>query len=103
MSDHGGLKMRFVYWLAGKLPSCEAITRMVSESHERRLSTGERVRKRLHFAICEWCARYEKQLSLMRAVARTAAREAELPDRADGPALSDGARERMRRAITDRR
>ena len=45
MSDQGGLKMRYVGWLAGKLPSCEAISRVISESHERPLSHERRVPK----------------------------------------------------------
>lgn len=103
MSDHGGLKMRYVYWLAGKLPSCEAISIMVSESHERPLSRPERIRKWLHFTICEWCSRYEKQLALMRSMARSAAVAAETSQGAGGPGLSEDARERMRRAIAERR
>lgn len=103
MSDHGGLKMRYVYWLAGKLPSCEAISIMVSESHERTLSRPERIRKWLHFTICEWCSRYEKQLALMRSMARSAAVAAETSQGAGGPGLSEDARERMRRAIAERR
>ncbi len=100
MSDQGGLKMRYVYWLAGKLPSCEAITLMVSESYERPLSRRERIQKWLHFTICEWCARYEKQLALMRSAAREAAESSERPG---GPTLSEDARDRMRRALAERR
>jgi hypothetical protein len=103
MSDHGGLKMRYVYWLAGKLPSCEAITVLVSESHERTLTRQERIRKWLHFTICEWCSRYEKQLALMRSTARGAALAAETSDGNGAPGLSEEARERMRRAIAERR
>lgn len=102
MSDQGGLKMRYVYWLAGKLPSCEAITRMVSESHERPLSISERLRKWLHFTICEWCSRYEKQLALVRLAARDAARAAESSDSPESPRLSEDARERLNRALADR-
>ena len=102
MSDQGGLKMRYVYWLAGKLPSCEAITRMVSDSRERPLSRRERIQKWLHFTICEWCSRYEKQLALVRLAARDAARAAEASDSPESPRLSDDARERMNRALADR-
>lgn len=103
MSDQGGLKMRYVYWLAGKLPSCEAITIMVSESHERSLTRRERIRKWLHFTICEWCARYEKQLALIRSAARDAAGEAETSSAPARPGLSEDALERMRRVIAERR
>lgn len=98
MSDQGGLKMRYVYWLAGKLPSCEAVSRMISESHERPLTRTERIQKWLHFTICEWCKRYEQQVSLIREAAHRAA-SSEAPA---GTGLSDDARERMRRAIADR-
>lgn len=99
MSDHGGLKMRYVSWLAGKLPSCEAITVMISEARERRLTVGERVRKWLHFTICEWCARYEHQIGLLRKAARRVGEHTG----DEGPELTDAARERLRRTIAERR
>ena len=102
MSDQGGLKMRYVYWLAGRLPSCEAISRMLSESHERPLTRSERIRKWLHFTICEWCKRYEQQLALIRVAARDAARRAESSDALVVNGLSEDARERIRRAIAER-
>jgi hypothetical protein len=71
--------------------------------HERPLNRPERIRKWLHFTICEWCSRYEKHLALMRSMARNEARAAETSQGAGGPGLSEDARERMRRAIAERR
>ena len=89
-----GLKERAIYWFAGKLPSCEAITRLASESMERPLSARERVLKRLHYLICVWCERYERQLRAMRDLAREGAPGGETATR-----LSDDARDRLKRAL----
>ena len=86
-------KERFVYWLAGKLPPCEAICEMASRSLEEPLTLAERVRVRLHFAICVWCERYWKQLRLIRRTVR----ETEPP----AAGLSAEARERIKRALRD--
>jgi hypothetical protein len=91
-----GLKMRAILWLAGKLPPCEAITRLSSESMERPLTARERAQKRLHFLICVWCERYERQLRLIREVAREPN-----PDAPDA-VLSGESRERMKRALRGR-
>lgn len=102
MSDRSGLKMKCVYWLAARLPSCEAISRLISEQNERSITMRERIQKRLHFAICKWCARYERQLQLMRSMARDASANSDAAG-SSGPGLSDDARERLRRAIAGRR
>lgn len=90
----GRIKERAIYWVAGRLPSCEAVTRIASDSMERPLTARERVRKRLHFMFCVWCERYERQLRAVRSLAREG-----LPDEPSAPKLSDQARERLKRAV----
>ncbi|HEV2221277.1 MAG TPA: zf-HC2 domain-containing protein [Casimicrobiaceae bacterium] len=46
--------------------SCKEASRLLSQREERRFSLGERVRLRLHLAACVACARFERQLALMR-------------------------------------
>ena len=93
-----GLKTKVILWLASNLPSCEAITLIVSESHERPLSFHERLQKRLHMLICEWCRRYEWQLRMMRLAVRAHAEDVDTGTIvANG--LSEEARDRMKRAL----
>lgn len=101
-AEHGpsGLKERWIFWLAARLPSCEAITRTSSESLERELSAGERARMWLHFKICIWCERYDRQLRMMRETVREHASAG--VEEGSAPALSDEARERMKRALAER-
>jgi len=43
----------------------------MSQSMERRLGFSEILRLRLHLVICVWCARYLRQIKLLRRVARS--------------------------------
>lgn len=62
----------------------------MSQSLERRLTVLERINLRLHLYVCAWCARYLKQLSLIREVAR-----ASDGDVGEGPGLSELMRARI--------
>ena len=46
--------------------SCREVTRMVSQGLDRKLGFGERMRLRVHFAICDGCTNFRKQLDLLR-------------------------------------
>lgn len=46
-------------------PSCSEVTRLISESRERRLSRWERRRLKWHYRICRWCKRYGLQLDTL--------------------------------------
>lgn len=46
--------------------SCREVSRLISESQERRLGWFDRTVLRLHMNVCDTCVRYEKQLQLMR-------------------------------------
>ncbi|OAJ64724.1 hypothetical protein A6V37_18515 [Paraburkholderia ginsengiterrae] len=50
---------------------CKHITRLLSDSLDRRLTTGEWVAIRLHLPTCSGCRNYRKQIRLLRAAART--------------------------------
>ncbi len=69
MNPQASLKQRFIFWLAHRLPPCKTIARLASESNERRLTLGERVKIRLHLWICAWCQRYMGQLGSIRQAA----------------------------------
>ena len=69
MNPKTSLKQRFIFWLAHRIPPCKTIARLASESNERHLTLGERVKIRLHLLICSWCQRYMGQLGSIRQAA----------------------------------
>lgn len=79
--------------LARVTPSCETVTRLVSESCERPLGPGERLRLRLHFSICVWCLRFHDQV---RALHQGLARHADRFTDTTAGALPDDARARIK-------
>jgi len=48
------------------LLSCKEVTHLVSEGHDRRLGVWQRVRVRLHLAICNGCTNFTRQLAFLR-------------------------------------
>ena len=79
--------------------SCKDVIRLISESMDRSLPIGKRVGVRLHLFLCTFCARYRRQLHLIRdTVQRIVAAEG-VPGELSGAALSEEARERIRRAV----
>ncbi len=78
-------------------PSCERVTRILSESQERPLSRWERLGLAAHYRICSWCHRYQRQLALLRSVARKAGAQGIGVDRV----LSERAKARIARTLRD--
>lgn len=93
------LKHAVRYWLLRRLPPCQNTVETISQSMERSLSLSERVKLKLHLWICAWCQWYLEHLQLIRETARAKADEA--PDFDAGINLSDEARERIRRKLTN--
>jgi hypothetical protein len=48
--------------------SCKEVTRIVSQGLDRNLGLGERLRLRLHLAICDGCTNFRKQMLFLRKV-----------------------------------
>ena len=46
--------------------TCKEVSRMVSQGLDRRLGFAERVRLRMHLAICAGCANFSKQMAFLR-------------------------------------
>jgi hypothetical protein len=49
---------------------CTEVARLVSQGLDRRLGFGERVALRVHFAICEGCSNFDRQMKLLREAVR---------------------------------
>lgn len=60
-------------------PSCKEVSHLVSQGLDRRLGFGERVRLRVHLAICEGCTNFKRQVEFL----RTAVRKLDVPGSAN--------------------
>ena len=75
---------------------CKDITRLVSESFERRLSIGERLNLWIHIAMCGTCRLFRRlQIRLHRTIQNIISQD----DGGDVVRLSESARERISAAI----
>jgi hypothetical protein len=79
--------------------SCKDVTRLLSESMDRSLPIGKRVGVRLHLLICTFCARYKRQLLLIRETARRFAAIDDARGSLAGESLSEEAKERIRSSL----
>lgn len=75
--------------------NCRQIARLVSESMDRKLSPGRRLGVRFHLLMCRHCARYKKQLHLMRRLIRSRASDAKY----SSITMDEQAKERLRQLI----
>jgi hypothetical protein len=96
MRPKTSLETKATFWLARRLPSCDAVTATLSQSLERPLTRRERIVRRLHFLYCDLCRRYERQLRLMRRSVRLRASTVEV----GLGGLSSNVRARIGRTIT---
>jgi len=46
--------------------SCKQVTRLVSQGLDRELGFAERVRLRVHLAICDGCTKFTQQMAFLR-------------------------------------
>ncbi len=72
------------------IPTCRETTELASRSMDERLPFADRMAMRLHLAICENCARFNRQLQDMRRLFRA---ETAADDDAQG--LAPEARQRI--------
>jgi hypothetical protein len=50
--------------------SCKEASLLLSEAEDRRLSMVERVKLRIHLALCDYCTRFSQQLAFLRTAMR---------------------------------
>jgi hypothetical protein len=79
--------------------SCRDVTQLISRSMDASLPVGKRIGVRIHILICRFCARYERQLLLIRETVRRLATAEDTDDSPTAEALSEEARERIRAAL----
>ena len=79
--------------------SCKGVTRLLSESMDHSLPLGKRVGVRLHLLICKFCARYKRQLLLIRETVGYIVTTEEKPGEPPRETLSEEAKGRIRQAL----
>lgn len=98
MKFYRKIKLSLTHWLAHRLPHCDQLAPVISESLDRRLGLRQGLTLKLHLFICAHCVRYLRQLRLIRDVLRSKS-PAGTNEEARGASLSPEARERIRRAL----
>ena len=93
------LKHTVRYWLLRNLPPCRQTVETISQSMERPLTFSERIKTKLHLWICVWCQWYLEHLQLIRDTSRAQAEQA--PETMTDATLSNDAKERIRRRLTN--
>ena len=88
------------FWLLRRLPACKQTVEIISQSMERPLTLRERLLLKLHLWVCMWCLWYMEHLQLMRDAVRLQENETDV-DVSTTTRLSDEARERIRRSLTN--
>jgi hypothetical protein len=79
--------------------SCKDATQLISQSMDTSLPIVKRIRLRLHLRICEWCARYERQLLLIRETLRRLDAAGDRLEGRAGETLSEDALERIKKSL----
>lgn len=79
--------------------SCKEVTRLVSESLDKKLSLWQRIRVRMHLLMCSLCSRFRKQTLFLRDAARHFLVGADDTTDDSTPGLSPEARDRIKRSL----
>lgn len=80
----------------GLIKTCKETSLLVTQSLDRRLNWRENLGMRIHLAICDNCARFVKQMHLIR---EWLGRDRE--DEAVQPGLTEESRERIARKLRE--
>lgn len=79
--------------------TCKEISKLVSDSLDRKLPVRQRIGVRFHLMMCSMCRAYEKQTHLLRKMMHSYAR---LKDgNTASEHLSEQARQRIKKALSD--
>jgi hypothetical protein len=90
------LQLQIVLMICRFTPSCPEVVRIISQGMDRKLPISTRIKLRIHYLMCSFCERYEKQLEYMRTVAHEFPRK--IGD-ASGEKLPDEVKQGMRDAL----
>ncbi len=82
--------------------SCKEVSRLVSESLDRKLPFWQRMGVWIHLSMCKLCRGFRKDLLNLRSAARQHADDIKMNASDLNAALSEEARERIQRALESR-
>ncbi|HHM23434.1 MAG TPA: zf-HC2 domain-containing protein [Bacteroidetes bacterium] len=82
-------------------PSCDIVTRKVSESLDRKLNLWEKIQVSLHLMVCEFCNRYRDQLLAIHQTLERHSHAGEPPPELGS--LSEEAKAKMKQALQKKR
>jgi len=81
------------YWMF----SCHEVSRKISQSMDARLTLLQRMGIRIHLMMCRYCARFRRQLTLLRTICRID--EPDQPTEGQGESLSAEAKMRIKEKL----
>jgi hypothetical protein len=87
-----------VKFIGKRTPKCREVLRVLSQSMDSKLSLTMRIKLRLHYLVCAWCQRYEKQLHELRKFASSAS---DYVDDFSSDTLSPTAKARLKEALRE--
>lgn len=90
-------------WITRSLFTCQDMSRLLSDAMDQSLPWHVRLRMRAHLHICALCRRYERQLTLIRAVLRKNSATLSDEDGPTTPGLTPEAKARIQQALDSRR
>lgn len=89
--------------MRGIMPTCQEMSRLLSDAMDRPLPFHLRLRMYIHLAICTLCQRYRDQLKLLRHMLRNHGEQLDEAQHPQGPSLSPEAKQRIQRALEEPR
>jgi len=94
------LETSVVKFIGRHTPKCREVVKILSDSLEQPLPLSMRFKLRVHYMICAWCQRYEKQLHQIR---RFAGKLPEHIDQCSREQLPEDAKQRMKESLRKHR
>ena len=79
--------------------SCKDVSRLVSESLDRKLPFMQRLQVRVHLLMCGFCSRFRKQMLFLKDAAQHYLMAFEETETATNTGLSPEARDRIKRSL----
>jgi len=89
---------RFEQWIGAVTPSCTRVVRLISDALERPPDWRTRLTMRMHYLVCCYCRRYEKQVHRLRRFTISLPEHIDevMPDR-----LDEAVKERIKSCLRD--
>lgn len=98
LTGRNWLERWLISFIDSRTPKCREVVKLLSQSMDVKLPTTIWIKLRIHYLICAWCQRYEKQLHALRKVSSA------LPEHVDdccSETLSESSKERLKQALRE--